>query len=276
VWLVDTTVVSVHLLWTEADSPYSNTNCVGFTADGRYVLAYHDLRPNASVVVHDLNTGTSVRDYRVIYHEACEVGPGGRLVYVATVVAAHRGLVEIVRWNPLTGEKLRPFGRHAYSIQKLAVSGDEKWVAGSNGEIIRVWNLGGKKLPSRATRQLTIPQALVVELALSFDGAYFAAQTLLWTGGTVHLGDVRTGEVWKVADHSRLSGKAIAFHPARALLAYSGGGAEVAFYDAASRAELKRFVWDIGNITAMAFSPDGLRCAAAAHGGKIVIWDVDA
>jgi WD40 repeat protein len=35
------------------------------------------------------------------------------------------------------------------------------------------------------------------------------------------------------------------------------------------------FDWHIGAITALAFAPDGLTCAAAGASGKVVVWDVD-
>ena len=46
------------------------------------------------------------------------------------------------------------------------------------------------------------------------------------------------------------------------------------FWDAAARAELKRYDWGLGKIGAVAFSPDGFRCAAASR-TKAVVWDVD-
>ena len=36
------------------------------------------------------------------------------------------------------------------------------------------------------------------------------------------------------------------------------------------------FDWNIGAITALAFAPDGLTCAAAGLNGQVVVWDADA
>jgi len=35
------------------------------------------------------------------------------------------------------------------------------------------------------------------------------------------------------------------------------------------------FDWNIGPVTALAFAPDRLTCAAGGLSGKIVVWDVD-
>jgi WD40 repeat protein len=46
-------------------------------------------------------------------------------------------------------------------------------------------------------------------------------------------------------------------------------------WDAADGREVRSFDWQVGPVTAVAFAPDGLTCAAAGLNGKVVIWDVD-
>jgi WD40 repeat protein len=72
----------------------------------------------------------------------------------------------------------------------------------------------------------------------------------------------------------RASGHEVVFHPAKTLLAFNAGAGEVAFWNVSTQHELKRYAWGIGSITALAFSPDGFRCAAAGN-SKVVVWDVD-
>jgi hypothetical protein len=69
----------------------------------------------------------------------------------------------------------------------------------------------------------------------------------------------------------------MAFAPDRPLLAFTrkvGDVGEVVFYDAGARAELKRSDWGLGEVRAVAFSPDGFRSAAAGR-TRAVVWDVD-
>jgi WD40 repeat protein len=35
------------------------------------------------------------------------------------------------------------------------------------------------------------------------------------------------------------------------------------------------FDWKIGPVTALAFAPDGLTCAAAGTNGNVALWDTD-
>lgn len=238
---------------------------VGFTADGRaVVVASRYVKP--PVRVYDLDSGEVLREYPDF--DGLEVAPGGR-VYATRHPKPY--WVEIVRWNPLTGEVLPPFAHHKGYLRQLAVSADEKWVAGSTAYSVRVWNLGGPRPPARAARQFeSAHYSCIYGLALSADGAFVA-----YNPPGVHVGNVKTGEVWKVSETGARHSREVAFHPSRPLLAYSGAGPEVVFYDVAARAELKRFAWNVGNVTATCFSPDGLRCAAGAA-GKVVVWDVDA
>jgi WD40 repeat protein len=242
----------------------------GFTADGRGVIVHSDRYTSPSPVsVIDLASGEVLRKCPEKHGSGMEVGPGGRLLYLTHHPRTY--WIEIVRWDPLTGETLPAFAHHKGYLRLLAVSADEKWVAGSTNDTIRVWNLGGTKLPSRATRQLQVSTSgCIYGLAISSDGAFVA-----YNGPGLGAGDVRTGEVWKVADRGAAHSREVAFHPSRPLLAYSGMSAEVKFYDTAARTELKRYAWGIEQVLVTAFSPDGLRCAAAGV-GKVVIWDVDA
>jgi WD40 repeat protein len=274
VFVIDTVGGTVRVVWPDADSAYSRGSGLGFTADGRWVIVHHDLGMHNLVDVHDVERVAVARDFPLRSTEVCEPGPGGRLVYAGIHPVPGWAVAEIVRWNPLTGETLPPFGRHKSIIQRLAVSADEKWVAAANGDDVRVWNLGGKKLPSRATRQFTIRNHLVVALGLSADGTYVAAGSFIGLGGVFHVGEVRTGELWSLGGRPRTTNRDLAFHPSRPILALGGESGTVALYDAAARAELTRYEWPLEKVTALGFSPDGLRCAAAGL-GKVVIWDVD-
>jgi WD40 repeat protein len=274
-FVIDTADGGVRILWGDADTYSSRGSGLTFTTDGRAVVAHHSLGIRGAIEVHDVETGAVLRDFPMPNSsDLCEPGPGGRLVYVAVHPVPRRAVVEIVRWNPLTGEQFPPFARHANILQRLAVSADEKWLAGSVGDQIRVWNLAGKKHPARATRQLHIEYALVVSLALSPTGEYVAAGSFYKMSGAVHVGVVRTGELWQVCEQPRGGDRDLAFHPARPVLALRGAGGDVAFYDVEARTELRRYEWPLDQVTALGFSPDGLRCAAAGA-GKVVIWDVD-
>ena len=39
--------------------------------------------------------------------------------------------------------------------------------------------------------------------------------------------------------------------------------------------ERATFDWGLGPVTALAFAPDGLLCAAGDAAGQIAVWDVD-
>lgn len=72
---------------------------------------------------------------------------------------------------------------------------------------------------------------------------------------------------------------AVAVHPTGRLLAVATvggrGGKAVRFLDAGTGAEVTRFNWNAGKIRCLAFSPDGLTCAAGCSNSRLVVWDVD-
>ncbi|AWM41836.1 hypothetical protein GobsT_70500 [Gemmata obscuriglobus] len=238
---------------------------VGFTADGRAVVAFrHGLRP--PVQVYPLDPDAPVRACPKDHGFAFEVGRTGQFVYLTHDSA---GQFRIVRWNPLSG-KTTPGAWGRGDLRVLAVSADEQWVAGARGSNVRVWGFGGPEPAARAARQFkTANGAAVRALALASDGTFAA-----FRGPAVWFGAVGDGKVWTIAEAADRPGRDLAFHPSRPVLAYTAGQPEVVFYEVPTRTELKRFAWGVGQLRAVCFSADGLRCAAAAR-GKIVVWDVD-
>ncbi|MBY0457954.1 MAG: hypothetical protein K2V38_11490, partial [Gemmataceae bacterium] len=241
---------------------------VGFTADSAAVIVHAERgRNESSVWVIDLASGQVVARSPVGYaqNSGVEVGPGGQFVYL--VHSPRERYVEIARWNPLTGESEPPVAGHKEFLRSIAVSADGRWVVGA-GKSIRVWDLGGSKPSSRAARLFKLSGGSLNSVAVSADGAFVAFGR--------KVGAVATGELWEAAAWAgpTTDGRNEAFHPNRPLLALVPVSRQVLFYDCAARAEVGRFEWGIGEVESLAFSPDGLRCAAGAK-GKVVVWDVD-
>ncbi len=67
----------------------------------------------------------------------------------------------------------------------------------------------------------------------------------------------------------------IAFHPSGRFLAATSNDATVKLYDTATWEVSRTFIWDIGRMRSIAFSPDGTLAAAGSDTGKVVVWDVD-
>jgi WD40 repeat protein len=245
---------------------------VGFTTDGQGAVAFcvhHPIGgpPAGAVRVYALGSGAVMRQLPLKSYAAVEIGPDSKWVY-ATVVDGRR--TGVLRWDPLTGQTLPAFGHIVGGSCQLTVSTDGRWVVGSRLGDVRVWNMAGKAPPTRASKKLEVGDRIIISaLTVSSDGAFLAAVTR-----GVHVWDVKTGTRWTIAPGSSVKGREAAFHPSQPLLALSGGTPEVTFWDAVSRSEVKRFAWDVGPVTALAFSADGLRCAAAGT-GRVVIWDVD-
>jgi WD40 repeat protein len=98
--------------------------------------------------------------------------------------------------------------------------------------------------------------------------------------------------VWRIAENgdlgtprlirntTRKQFTALVFHPSgRYLYVTSNGGdandATVHVFDTLTWTRVEQFVWHLGNMKAVAVSPDGMLAAAGGDRGDIVIWDVD-
>jgi WD40 repeat protein len=66
-----------------------------------------------------------------------------------------------------------------------------------------------------------------------------------------------------------------AYHPAGHTVAVVDAQGRARYLDPFTGAVKKEFRWKRGPLYSVAFSPDGLLCAAGAGGGRVVLWDVD-
>jgi WD40 repeat protein len=68
---------------------------------------------------------------------------------------------------------------------------------------------------------------------------------------------------------------AIAFSPDSRLLLSASHDGTVRVWDAATGEARSRYDWEMGPVLSLAFSPNGLTCAAGGTRGQLVIWDWD-
>jgi hypothetical protein len=66
-----------------------------------------------------------------------------------------------------------------------------------------------------------------------------------------------------------------AFHPSGKYLAVTSNDRTVKFHDTTTWELARTFSWKIGQMQAVAFSPDGTLAAAGNDRGQVVVWDVD-
>jgi WD40 repeat protein len=253
---------------------------VGFTADGSGVVHFDENTHDVRIFDLEKGKGRVLRPSRKVpwYSrgdaEICVTRYDGGLTFVA--FNPEQGTAEIEAFDPISGERKFSFARHRSYIRELAVSPDGQWVAACSSSALRVWGIGGGKLPKRAA--FTVhdnTQPCFGSLALSRDGAYLAAGS--YGGGRVMAWDVKKKTILLTDIEARGNG-GMAFAPDRPLLAIPsrvGDRGEVVFWDMRVKGEPRAFDWGIGPVGAVAFSPDGFRCAAASQ-DKVTIWDVDA
>jgi WD40 repeat protein len=117
------------------------------------------------------------------------------------------------------------------------------------------------------------PVALAERPVFSPDG-----KLLVVLGGR-SLSAYRTAELSepavKMTNEVKRNFTGVAFHPSGQFLAAASNDATVRLIDTATWQEARSFTWELGKMRSVCFSPDGLRLAAGAEKGQIVIWDVD-
>jgi WD40 repeat protein len=94
-------------------------------------------------------------------------------------------------------------------------------------------------------------------------------------GGHAQLIDSETWGTVAVCKHSRGRVADLAASPDGKWFATAGTDHTVRLWHATTGEPGRVFDWEQGAMSAVAFSPDGLTCAAGGYRGQVVVWDVD-
>lgn len=159
----------------------------------------------------------------------------------------------------------------AYSHLAWSPKGDMIAAFDEEYKQVTLWRLDRSLHPSKAIVQYALPSACT-GLAFSPDNQWLA----LAHENAVYLENVRRRHVgpYEVLDGHDDAVTAVAFHPGGGIIATAGRDETVRFWNFATRRQTDCFRWKIGAIHALAFSPDGFRCAVGGDEGRVVVWDV--
>jgi WD40 repeat protein len=111
----------------------------------------------------------------------------------------------------------------------------------------------------------------VARLAFSPDGRTLAAAA----GPVVTLFDTDTDTIRAALTGHSQTVRDLAFHPGGRMLATVCGDDSIRLWEVATGKERDRFEGRIGDLSAVAFAPDGCTGAAGGEHGRILQWDVD-
>jgi WD40 repeat protein len=132
--------------------------------------------------------------------------------------------------------------------------------------LIRVWNPITRGKPELVIRK-TSPTALVFSAS--------GERLLVAYGAHSHLLESMTWGTIAECKHTRGKVTDVAASPCGRWFATAGTDHTVRFWNSTTGEAGPVFDWRAGSLTAVAFSPDGLTCAAGGDGGQVVVWDVE-
>jgi WD40 repeat protein len=163
-------------------------------------------------------------------------------------------------WDTATHQPLHTLVGHSSTVNSLVFSPDGKSIASSSSDnTVIIWEIATGFL------EQTIPDYGRV-LAFSTDGA-----NLILNGSySIAIWDIASGQVLRSFDfYANIS----VYSPQAELLA--GGHEVVELWNTITAKKTRTLELHTGEITAIAFSPDGTRLASGDENGKILLWDTE-
>ena len=184
-----------------------------------------------------------------------------------------RGVDDVAYLDPASGEEVN---RIETISEGAAVSPDGSRVVSVSPYVRRVDRRGGSlhwREAEDGAAWIPLPAAKGTRSrGLAFDASgRLAVVNAKWVYGLPASG----GEPQLVLASESKQMNASVFSPAGRRILTGAHDGSLRVWDAADGKPVRSFDWQIGPVTAVAFAPDGLTCAAAGLNGKVVIWDAD-
>lgn len=185
----------------------------------------------------------------------------------------------ITIWNLQSGERTRQIGRQPQRARGIALSGDQKLLAGGarsetnqSETTVHLWDGSGKE-------RFAVPAGAggVSAIALSPDGGTLVASTY---DTDVRAWSTRDGELVKFIDEIPVATFVLKFSPDGKYLAAAGVDKIIRLYDAKTWKLVRQMTGQPEMISSMSFSPDGKTIVTGGfneltvkHPAHIVLWD---
>lgn len=254
-------------------------HAVAFSSDGRRLAA---AGADAMVRIYDADAAAGTATLRVTLTgsywplSTLAFSPAGDLVVTGSSERVHGSTVVAWQWRGQHKVGACQIGHYEIHGLAFAPGGRHVAIANSSPELL-LWPPAA--LPFVSTELLGPGTAdllrmqqrhAVRSVAFSSNGQWVATAD----GEDVDLWELRSGRLLAHLAAHRAVVESVAFAHGASLLVSGGGDGLVCLWDAGSRRELDRYDWQIGPISDVTVSPDGLTAAAAGEAG-VIVWDVE-
>ncbi len=260
---------------------------VVFSPDGRCALSGSD---DKSLKLWDVASGNELRTFTG--HSAgiksVAFSPDGKLA----LSGAGDGALKL--WDVANGMVLRSFDGHepvsrytSCDVTSVAFSPDGRYaLSGSHDKTLKLWNVASGEEVRSFEGRFSGHKSFVNSVAFSPDGKYVLSGS---ADETMKLWDVASGNVIR-AFKGKSYINSVAFSPDGKHALTSGGQIAPGFFsggvkgvtydttmklwDVASGDEIRIFTGHTGQISSVAFSPDGAYAISGSEDNTLKLWDI--